>query len=174
MHTLHSKRLYLLPLTLDDIYLLASQNRTAICRKYSLEPNSLLLADEDFAEELATSYSKIAKDLAGQPEAFPWNTVWWIVEKDTYTNIGGIGMNGPPDKDGSVITGYYIDRRSEGKGYATEALIRLAEWAFTDARLRKMIAFTLPDGYASQRVLLKSGFICSGPENDVLKFEKGR
>jgi len=52
----------------------------------------------------------------------------------------------------SVLEGY------QGQGYATEGVRALLAWAFRDARVRRVIAETLPDGAASRRVLAKNGF----------------
>ena len=46
----------------------------------------------------------------------------------------------------------------KGYGYATAAARALAANAFESGQVSTVRAHTLPDGFASQRVLLKSGF----------------
>lgn len=72
--------------------------------------------------------------------------------------IGGGGFKGPPDADGTIEIGYSIVEEYYGRGMATEAVAATLSWAFGDPRVRRVVAETLPDRRASQRVLEKNGF----------------
>jgi [ribosomal protein S5]-alanine N-acetyltransferase len=54
--------------------------------------------------------------------------------------------------------GYFVDWRRNGKGLATEAVADVVAFAFGEAGLHRLEAGTLPDNFASQRVLEKNGF----------------
>jgi [ribosomal protein S5]-alanine N-acetyltransferase len=54
--------------------------------------------------------------------------------------------------------GYWVDERRNGRGLATRALAAVVEFAFGEGGLHRVEAGTLPDNYASQRVLEKNGF----------------
>jgi [ribosomal protein S5]-alanine N-acetyltransferase len=73
------------------------------------------------------------------------------------TNVGLGGFKGPP-VNGMVEIAYAILPEHQGKGYATNAARAMVEYAFRSAEVRTVIAHTLPDGAASQRVLQKAGF----------------
>ena len=58
----------------------------------------------------------------------------------------------------SASTGYWIDRRRNGRGLATTAVADVVRFAFSTAGLHRVEAGTLLDNIASQRVLEKNGF----------------
>ncbi|MEW1718415.1 GNAT family N-acetyltransferase [Streptomyces sp. NPDC093109] len=53
-----------------------------------------------------------------------------------------------------------------GNGYATEAVRRLARFAFAVPGLDRLTARHHPENPASGRVLAKSGFVCTGCDDD--------
>jgi ribosomal-protein-alanine N-acetyltransferase len=77
------------------------------------------------------------------------------------TPVGMGGFKGPPVQ-GVVEISYAIDPAHQGKGFATAAARAMVDFAFRAAEVRRVIAHTLPDSPASQRVLLKSGFAHTG------------
>src|SRR5262249_4274627 len=82
-----------------------------------------------------------------------------IVEKVSGLMVGTIGFTGPPDDSGTVSVGYGLVESARGRGYATEALSGLVEFAFTQPSVRAITADALPDNVASHRVLEKVGFV---------------
>jgi ribosomal-protein-alanine N-acetyltransferase len=57
------------------------------------------------------------------------------------------------------MVGYNIDGNYQKQGFASEALTALAEWAFRHPAMRRMLAETPQDNFASQSVLTKNGFV---------------
>lgn len=94
------------------------------------------------------------------PEHYLWVTNWEIVLKEENRSIGGICLAGLPMETGETTIGYAIDKNHHRKGFATEALQCLCNWAFLYPELRAIRAGTLllPGGLASQKVLEKTGF----------------
>ena len=90
-------------------------------------------------------------------EMYLWNTNWEIVLKEENRIIGGFCFQGCPDSRGRVQIGYVIQKRYQGKGYATEALKRMISWALSQAAVSEEIAETEKDNFPSQRALEKSG-----------------
>ena len=82
--------------------------------------------------------------------------------------VGWGGFKGPP-RNGVVEIGYEIAESRRERGLATAAVRALAAEAFADERVDAVIAHTLPDRNASNRVLEKAGFRFDG---DAL--ERGR
>ena len=72
--------------------------------------------------------------------------------------IGEIGFVGPP-RDGAVMIGYAIVPEARRRGYATEAIAAISDWALALDGVGEVLAQTLPDNEASIRALLRAGFI---------------
>lgn len=94
------------------------------------------------------------------------------------SNVGIGSFKGPPT-DGLVEIAYAVVPEQQRKGYATAAARAMVEFAFRSPEVRRVLAHTLPDGVASQRVLLKSGFTHTGevvdPEDGLVwRFEIAR
>ncbi|MBP9187290.1 MAG: GNAT family N-acetyltransferase [Bacteroidia bacterium] len=92
------------------------------------------------------------------PANFEWFTNWEIILKSENVTIGGIGFTGTPDELGETEVGYGIDIRYFNKGFATEALAAIMQWAFKHEKLSAIKANTLINHIASQKVLIKNGF----------------
>ena len=61
------------------------------------------------------------------------------------------------DEVGVAELGYRLRRAAWGKGYATEGSRALIDKGFTEFGVRRVVAETLADNWASRRVLEKSG-----------------
>jgi RimJ/RimL family protein N-acetyltransferase len=85
--------------------------------------------------------------------------------------IGTIGFHGPPDFRRQVTIGYGLVPHSWGNGYATEAVRALIELCRAHPGVRSLAADTGHDNYASQRVLIKSGFRLVRQDRDLLYYE---
>ena len=58
----------------------------------------------------------------------------------------------------SAILSYWVDEPRNGRGLATRAVAAVVDIAFGELHLHRVEAGTLPDNFASQRVLEKNGF----------------
>jgi RimJ/RimL family protein N-acetyltransferase len=104
----------------------------------------------------------------------PWVHGFHVVNDEGV--VVGLGCFKGPPVDETVEIAYAIVPEHQGKGYATAAAEALAAYAFESGMARIVRAHTLPDGLASQRVLLKSGFAKVGevidPEDGLVwRFE---
>lgn len=75
--------------------------------------------------------------------------------------VGWGGFKGPPH-DGVVEIGYEIAATRRERGLATAATRAMVAEAFADERVEAVIAHTLPERNASNRVLEKAGFRFDG------------
>jgi len=80
---------------------------------------------------------------------------------DDGTNVGIGGFKGPP-VNGMVEIAYGVLPEHQGKGHATSAARAMVDYAFQFTEVSLVIAHTLPQGIASQRVLKKAGFRHTG------------
>jgi [ribosomal protein S5]-alanine N-acetyltransferase len=104
-----------------------------------------------------------------------WVHGFRIVHRDNRT-VGACMFKGPP-KEGVVEIAYGINPDQQGKGYATEAAHALVAYALNSGEVSLVLAHTLPESTASQKVLAKCGFRHVGevvdPEDGLVwRFEK--
>jgi [ribosomal protein S5]-alanine N-acetyltransferase len=98
--------------------------------------------------------------LAANPDASAWGARLFVAG-DPPELVGWGGFKGPP-KDGVVELGYEIAAGRRGRGLATAATRAMLAEAFSDERVTEVIAHTLADRNASNRVLEKTGFRYDG------------
>jgi ribosomal-protein-alanine N-acetyltransferase len=58
----------------------------------------------------------------------------------------------------SAFIGYFLDKQQNGKGYTTEAVRLIVNYAFNDLKLHRIEAGVMPHNGGSIRVLEKAGF----------------
>ena len=66
-------------------------------------------------------------------------------------------------KDGTAELGYRVAQRAAGRGVATATVRELCQLAASRYRLRTLRAAVTRDNVASQKVLIKAGFVPVGP-----------
>lgn len=100
--------------------------------------------------------------LRQHPSLTGWLQWYWVLYNERgRTLIGSGGFIGMPF-NGEVMIGYSVLVSYQRKGYGTEAVKALAEWAFANPRVQKIAAETFPDLTASIRLLDKCGFVYIG------------
>ena len=67
---------------------------------------------------------------------------WYWVTRDDATLVGNGGFGARPAEDGSGKFGYALVPEHQGRGYATEAVAALLEWAFSHPGLARVVADT--------------------------------
>ena len=109
-----------------------------------------------FTQALQRSRDAVVAD----PESSAWGSRFFVTD-DPPELVGWGGFKGPPN-DGVVELGYEIAESRRGRGLATAATRAMVEEAFADERVRAVIAHTLAEPNASNRVLEKVGFRWDG------------
>ncbi|MBJ6107912.1 GNAT family N-acetyltransferase [Hymenobacter sp. BT523] len=113
---------------------------------------------------------------AGGRDAAGWYG-WYALRKaegDTpRTLIGSGGFMGPPDAEGTAEIGYSISSDWRRQGLATELVGGLVAQAAATGQVRRLVAHTEPGNAGSQEVLLRNGFVATGPAPDGrLRYER--
>jgi [ribosomal protein S5]-alanine N-acetyltransferase len=98
--------------------------------------------------------------VAADPSGTAWGTRFFVAG-DPPELVGWGGFKGPP-RDGVVELGYEIAESRWGRGLATAATRAMLAEAFADDEVTLVIAHTLPEWNASNRVLQKAGFVYDG------------
>jgi len=113
--------------------------------------------------------------LERSPEEVGWLGWYWVLMSE-HTLVGSGGFKGPPDSDGTVEIGYETRTPHRRRGYATEAVGALVDWAFLHEDVNRVVAETREDNRTSLRLLRKLGFKYAGPgsETDRFRLERRR
>ncbi|MFX3623421.1 MAG: GNAT family N-acetyltransferase [Ectobacillus sp.] len=98
---------------------------------------------------------------------------WYVLEQNTNEIIGDIGFKGKPN-EGEVEVGYGMIPSVRGKGYASEAVAALLQWAFGTGEVQIVLAECLKTNGPSIRVLEKLGFIKTYEGSEMLYWKKYR
>ncbi|QYJ87440.1 GNAT family N-acetyltransferase [Shewanella mesophila] len=94
-------------------------------------------------------------------ESGDWLTLV-IEEISTGEFIGFTGLYSVDLSLGQVEVGYMLAAKGQGKGYATESLQGVIDWACLSLEVHKFIGLCAEQNLASARVLEKCGFIHEG------------
>ena len=78
--------------------------------------------------------------------------------KETGELIGDIGINPVAGKDAEIEIGYAICKRYSGKGYATELVHAMIQYAASAFGIRVLFGRVMRGNHASVSVLKKNGF----------------
>jgi RimJ/RimL family protein N-acetyltransferase len=155
-------RLTLIPLTNEHLQIWKQAGRKDLENLLDLKHNPWVLGlfyEQEMHQALSDYW---IPQTAKFPLDYFWYTNWEIILKSASCSVGGIGLAGLPDNEGTSEIGYAIDQKFEGQGIATEAVQGLTEWAFRDEDLQILRAETPVENVASQRVLIKNQFIQTG------------
>ena len=127
------------------------------------------MIEKSDSDELRTTYGEMLSGCKNDPENRIWYAPWSMRLKDDDTYIGDLGFKGP-SYENTVEIGYGILPEYEGKGYTTEAVQAMTQWAFSNAKVVFVEAETEPENKASQRVLEKCGFTLNGEGKEGPRF----
>lgn len=104
-----------------------------------------------------------------------WYTYWLIIDKYSGKGIGFIGFKGMPNEKGYVEVGYSISPNYRRKGFMTEALSLLINWASKSPICKGITAKkVLKTNIGSNKVLNNCKFALSDSSSEfnnyVIKF----
>lgn len=124
----------------------------------------LIAEEQDPA--LRQAYSEMLQGCVREPEKRLWHAVWYAERKDRPgTPVGDLSFKGL-GADGTVELGYGLREGCCGRGYMTEAVRAICAWALAQDGVARVEAETAPDNPASQRVLLRAGFLPTGENGE--------
>ena len=122
--------------------------------------------------DLIDALTLYARELARDPRQLGWGT-WLAVDREMRLLVGSVGFKGRPDENACVEIGYGIEPACRRKGYASEAVPALIDWAWTSG-VRRIVAECRPDNEASIRILEKSGMRRTRVLGSMLWWERCR
>ncbi len=140
--TLETERLILRPQVESDAIELIAMSMDPDVMRYIGYGAMTLQASEELAQETLEMEGALGR--------------WIVVEKDTGLLLGWVVLT---HLDGSqdIEIGYGFKAIAWGRGFATEAAMRLVRYGFEDLGLPEIVAVSRPENAASHRVLEKAG-----------------
>ncbi|KUL27210.1 acetyltransferase [Streptomyces regalis] len=89
-----------------------------------------------------------------------------LVRKEDGLAVGGMGFHGVPDEEGRAEVGYDLVEGARGRGYASEALDALSEWALARDDVQLLCAIVEADNLPSQGVTSRAGYVRATVEEE--------
>ena len=148
---IETERLILIPFTLKMCEELMENNFTSLEDLDFKTSNSW--PDDDFIETLPKLINNLKKVFS--PTGFE---NWMIIKKDSKEVIGDVGFKGFSSISQSCDIGYGIAVEHRKKGYASEALKAMIEWAFSDDGIEEVTASCLITNLNSKKLLERLTF----------------
>jgi len=162
---LETERLILKPLTYNQLL------------KYVISDNSLETelnlngASRTISPELKEALEKtILPNVADKKRDYLYSTIWTAISKTENKMVGDICMYGEPNADGEIEIGYGTYDEFQNKGFMTEIVKGIIEWAKNQPKVKSIIASTEKDNIASFSILRKNDFIKVGETDSLLNW----
>lgn len=92
----------------------------------------------------------------------------WAVVEDGVA-LGNVGASAIERRHETAWISYWLAAEARGKGYATGALVAVADWAFEDGLYRLELGHRV-NNPASCRVAIAAGFRAEGIEREKLRY----
>ena len=150
---IETERLHLVPLTYDQLILYIQADNSL--EKELLLNESTRTISPDLKEALERM---ILPNVADSKKNYLYSTLWTLILKAEHKMIGDLCFYGEPNPEGEIEIGYGMYDEFQSKGYMTEAVGGMIEWARTQPNVRCIIADSTKDNKASLRVLEKNNF----------------
>jgi ribosomal-protein-alanine N-acetyltransferase len=148
-----TERLILKPLSYQQLIKYIA-NDGSLERELKLNPTRKIIS----AELREALEGTILPNVGDSGKNHLFNTLWTIIVKDESRMVGDVCFVGEPDENGEIEIGYGTYEDFRGKGYMTEAVGSMIEWASRQDFVKSIFAQTAKDNPSSYAVLEKNGF----------------
>ena len=151
---IETKRLILKPLTYQQM-LMYIKNDHSLEAELTLNHSSMVLSPL-LKEALEQS---IIPSLQDDNKNYLFSTLWTVIDKDENRSVADVCFQGEPNEQGEIEIGYGTYEQHQGKGYMTEAVKGMMNWAAKQAKVKAIIASTDKINVGSYTILEKNAFI---------------
>ncbi|SEW44364.1 GNAT family N-acetyltransferase [Chitinophaga arvensicola] len=160
---IQTPNLYIQPLTYPQLV-------KYIRADYSLEEElQLKPIPRTIAPELKEAMEQsILPQVANANNNYLFHTLWTIISRSEQQMVGDLCFTGAPDDSGAIEIGYGTHEAFRGRGFMTEAVKEMLNWAAAQSGVKSVIATTNKDNPSSQAVLKKNGFVVSGETEEMI------
>jgi RimJ/RimL family protein N-acetyltransferase len=104
----------------------------------------------------------ILPNVADKSKNYLYSTLWTAISKSENKMIGDLCMVGEPDENGEIEIGYGTYEEFQNRGFMTEMVSGMIEWAKTQPNVKALVASTEKTNTASFKVLEKNMFQKTG------------
>ena len=154
---IETERLILKPLTYDQL------------TKYMRLDNSLETelnlntSSRTISAELKEALEQtILPNVTNPDKNYLFSTIWTLISKTDNKMVGDLCFYGEPNADGEIEIGYGTYEEFRKRGFMTEAVGAMIEWAKKQPDIRTIIASTEKTNIDSFSILQKNNFTKSG------------
>ncbi|RZL34640.1 MAG: N-acetyltransferase [Pedobacter sp.] len=141
-------------------------NDNSLERELKLNPTVKIISPE-LREALTET---ILPNVAYSGKNHLFSTLWGVILKAESRMVGDVCFVGEPAADGEIEIGYGTYENYRGKGYMTEAVACMIDWAKRQDNVRSIFAQTAKDNPASWRILEKNGFVKVDEDGNLLSW----
>jgi ribosomal-protein-alanine N-acetyltransferase len=147
-----------------------------------VQPTDAAAVLVSFGDPVVQMYNSPVLDLNGVHElimdirkayAAKESLVWGLTRQGDDTVMGMIGLWRWSRHHRRVELGYDLARVYWGKGYATEGVTAVLNFAFTQMNMNRVEAYTIADNHGSVRLLARLGFVREGTRRNYSWEEDG-
>ncbi|RZK20183.1 MAG: N-acetyltransferase [Pedobacter sp.] len=140
---------------------------------HSLEKElNLLPTKKNISKSLHDALAQtILPNVFDKDKDYLYHTLWTIISKPDNRMVGDICFVGEPDPEGEIEIGYGTYEEFRGKGFMTEAIGRIIDWAKQQPKVKSIFAATEKENIASYSILEKNHFLHIGEVDDMLSWK---
>ena len=154
---IETKRLILKPLTYEQLVKYARCD-DSLEAEWNLNKTSRTISPE-LKEALEQT---ILPNVADKTRNYLYSTLWTAISKTENKMVGDLCIVGEPNAVGEIEIGYGTYEEFQNKGYMTEIVRGIVEWAKTQPEVKSITASTEKTNDASFKVLEKNDFLKIG------------
>ena len=159
---IETNRLILKPLTYNQLI------KYIKCDNSLEEELNLNKTSRTISQELKEAFKQtIIPNVADKTKNYLYSTLWTAISRAENKMIGDLCIVGEPNANGEIEIGSGTYEEFQGKGFMTEIVGGIIEWAKSQPIVKSIIASTDKTNTASFKVLQKNNFIKVG-ETDTL------
>jgi len=163
---IETKRLILKPLNYEQL-LKYCKCDNSLEEELNLNSTSRTISDE-LKEALEQT---ILPNVADETKNYLYSTLWTAISKKENKMIGDLCIVGEPNEKGEIEIGYGTYDEFRGRGFMTEMVGGIIEWAKTQPRVRTIVASTNKTNIASFKVLQKNNFTKTGETEESFNWK---
>jgi RimJ/RimL family protein N-acetyltransferase len=151
---IETKRLIIKPLTYEQLikYIKCDNSIEVELKLYE--------TSRTISTELKEAFEQtILPNVADKSKNYLYSTLWTAISKMDNKMVGDLVIVGEPNADGEIEIGYGTYDEFQNKGFMTELVGGMKEWAKTQPEIKAILASTAKTNPASFKVLEKNNFI---------------
>lgn len=163
---IETERLILKPLTYEQLI------KYIKCDNSLEKELKLKESSRTISPELKEAFEQtILPNVADKTKNYLYSTLWTAISKTDNKMVGDLCIIGEPNADGEIEIGYGIYEEFQNKGFMTEIVGGIIEWAKSQPKVKSILASTNKTNSASYKVLEKNRFIKVGETELLLNWK---